>query len=62
MSYAPQRLNATANRDSDSAFPRIAKVASMGGDTVPPQTARRMGCASLPSGMPFAAATALMTS
>jgi hypothetical protein len=34
----------------------MANVASMGGDTVPPHTARRMGCASLPSEMPFARA------
>ena len=51
-----------ANRDSDSVFPRMARVASMGGDTVPPQTASRIGCASLPSEMPFAAAKPLMSS
>jgi hypothetical protein len=27
----------------------MASVASIGGDTVPPQTASLMGCASLPS-------------
>ena len=49
---------ARASRDNDSVFPKMAKVASMGGDTVPPHTASRMGCASLPSAMPLAAANA----
>jgi hypothetical protein len=60
--YAPQTARARLNRDNDSSLPKIASVASMGGDTVPPQTARRMGCASLPSEMPLAAANPLMTS
>jgi hypothetical protein len=33
----------------------MANVASMGGDTVPPHTASRIGCASLPSEMPLSA-------
>ena len=62
MSYAPQAACALATRDNASDLPNIAKVASMGGDTVPPQTARRRGCASLPSEMPFAAAKPLINS
>ena len=33
----------------------------MGGDTVPPQTASRIGCASLPSETPLAAEKLLMS-
>lgn len=47
------------NRDS---LPRMANVASMGrGDTYPPQTARRIGCAGSPKEKPFATAKLLMT-
>src|ERR1700734_3768255 len=60
--YAPHAASARVNRDNDSALPKMASVASIGGDTVPPHTARRIGCASFPSGMPFAAAKPLMTS
>ena len=60
MSYAPQTARARVNRAKASVFPKIANVASMGGDTVPPQTARRIGWASLPREMPFAAAKPLI--
>ena len=58
----PRRLALGPIATSASVLPKIAKVASMGGDTVPPHTARRMGCASLPSAMPFAAANPLISS
>ena len=58
---APKAM-ARANRDRFSDFPRIANVASMGGDTVPPQTANRIGCANLPSETPWRTENALMTS
>jgi hypothetical protein len=38
---APQAACARVNRDKASAFPNIVRVASMGGDTVPPHTVRR---------------------
>ena len=59
---APQSSLAFRKRESDSSRPRISKVASMGGETVPPQTASRIGCASLPSETPLAVASPLMSS
>ncbi len=55
---APKRLGHAPSATESPLLPRMAKVASMGGETVPPHTARRMGCASLPSEMPFAVARA----
>ena len=58
----PQEARALVKRSNASVFPRMARVASMGGDTVPPQTARRMGCASFPREMPFPAAKLVINS
>jgi hypothetical protein len=44
---------ALAKRAKVSACPKIASVASMGGETVPPHIASRIGCAILPSETTF---------
>src|ERR1700691_870847 len=62
MDYALHRARALANRASEWDLPKIAKVASRGGETVPPHTASRIGCASLPSDTPASASDVLMTS
>ena len=45
---APRERSPRPKRAIDSALPRIVRVASIGGETVPPQTASRSGCARLP--------------
>ena len=57
-----QALRAFSMRLSVSSRPRIAKVASMGGETVPPLTASLIGCASFPKERFFSAAKPLMAS
>ena len=41
--YAPQAANARVSRERVSSRPKMANVASIGGETVPPVTARRIG-------------------
>ena len=52
------QLNARSRRASVRAWPSSASVASMGGDTVPPDTATRSGCATLPRPSDFSFASA----
>jgi hypothetical protein len=51
---APQTPWPRRGAAASPACPEWPSVASMGGDTVPPHTARRSGWASLPSATPFA--------